>query len=61
MALLRSFGVWMLTYSGQCLFGALNKWHLESADFYMFYAVATLMMAISYVTGRIEEIKGTEK
>ena len=35
----------------------MNKWNLESADFYMFYAVATLMMVISYVMGRIEDLE----
>lgn len=57
MALIRSLAVWVIIYASQCWLGYVNKWNLESADFYMFYAVATLMMVISYVMGRIEDLE----
>lgn len=59
MSLLRSLGVWFITYSAQCYVGISNHWHLNSTDYYMFYAVATVMMVVSYVMGRIEDIKDT--
>lgn len=57
MSLIKSLVVWFVTYSAQCFIGNSNHWHLTSTDYYMFYGVATLMMVISYITGRIEEIK----
>lgn len=36
MALIRSLAVWVIIYASQCWLGYVNKWHLESVDFYIF-------------------------
>lgn len=57
MSFIRALGVWLITYSAQYYVGISSHWHLDSNDYYVFYAVATIMMVVSYVMGRIEDIK----
>jgi len=60
ISLLRSYIVWCIT----CVVGALiianDVGTLSNNEYYVIYGVSTLFAMISYVMGRIEDIKNSE-
>lgn len=60
ISLLRSYIVWCVTYTAGALIIADNSGVLSNNECYVIYGVSTLFAMISYVMGRIEDIKNSE-